>query len=462
MTDEYITGHTFTGEPAGGCTHVSLQDEQGQGEMCGHRAAEHADPGDSSRDHLLHTHPHDFVPQKLEPTLCDFGIEDGDPESRRVCGYPEGLHRWFAYDRYMREFMAGGQITTVGKGYAAHPSTGEPRYETASDTANRMSKNLGSALVRAADAAQYERPPMPDAARRGPVVTLIDAPVDPLGTLAVIGGIYTGQVARSKTEVSHEARRQMLADMQATVLNGPLEAIQFTFLVEGVSRSMTHQMVRNRFAFFAQESLRFAVAEDWAQEVPLPPSLLSAGEDSAVVGVWRKAMNAAEDAYAALVGAGMPAEEARGVLPHDITTRLYWTVSLRSLLAEAGKRTCTQAQFPWRAIFAGVAKAFRERAHEVPHYDMQMLDDPERLAGVSDGWQFEAFADLIRPVCYQQGKCGYMAAFDRGCTIRDRVNEHERKGEPSSEWHDIDPREWAADPSAARVVDRAVPNEQSD
>ena len=289
--------------------------------------------------------------------------------------------------------------------------------------------------------------------------------MDPLGTLAVIGGIYTGHVYRSKSEVDDEARRQMLIDMQQTVLNGPLESIQFTFLVEGVSRSITHQFVRNRFAFFAQESLRFAVAEDWAQEVPLPPSAAQDPE-GVLASVFRKAMNQSEDNYNALIGAGMPAEEARDVLAHGITTRLHWVVSLRTLLAEAGKRTCTQAQFPWRQVFAGVAKAFRERATKAEEY---YLRAPEAVvtngyASNIDGWQYRSFADLIRPVCYQQGKCGFMAKFDRGCTIRARVDAFERAGVPSTEWHkdgsddqrgvslwSIDPREWAADPAAARV-----------
>jgi flavin-dependent thymidylate synthase len=436
LTDDLITDHPYHGELKAGasCQYIHLTTPTGDPlkelEICARQAMEHADPGPTDKRHLIYTHPHEFVQGDTETNLCTFMVTaNGDIDANvggiwRICGYPERLHSWADQDRRA----------------AARSSVG--------------------ALVRKADAAQYERAPMPDAARKGPTVTLIDAPVDPLGTLAVIGGMYTGQVARSKAEVTDEARRQMLADMQKTVLDGPLEAIQFTFLVEGVSRAITHQMVRNRFSFFAQESLRFAVAEDWAQEVPLPPSL-SAG--SAAEGVWRKALNAAEDSYNALIGAGVPAEEARGVLPHAITTRLYWTVSLRTLLQEAGKRTCTQAQFDWRQIFGGVAKALRERAEEGQYVDRPRAGDLSREA--SDGWQYRAFADLIRPVCYQQGRCGFMAKFDRGCTLRERVDAFERIGVDSSDWgHDnvaaidpslspIDPAEWAADPTAARTVE---------
>jgi flavin-dependent thymidylate synthase len=317
---------------------------------------------------------------------------------------------------------------------------------------------------------------MPDAARQGIVVSLIDAPTDPLGTLAAVCGMYEGRVARAKTEVTDDQRRAAWEAMQATVLSGPLECMQFTFLVEGVSRSIANQMTRNRFAFFAQESLRFAVADDWAQEVPLPPALAGRRSDDPLVMVWRKSLNQAEDNYAALVAAGMPAEEARGVLPLDITTRLYWTVSLRSLLTEAGKRTCTQAQFPWRQLFAGVAKAFRDRAERHQFYNRTQPGDrfPEYSISQSDRWQYQLFADAIRPVCYQTGSCGFMAKFDRGCTIRSRVDAFAAAGVPSVDWHRgyagkglyefegqdaegipaIDPREWAADPAAARVTDK--------
>lgn len=431
--DEMILDHPFTGELVRGAscqyryprTVVRSEDALEPlrpEEICGQQAMVHANPGPTEVRHWLKSNPHDYMDRG--DGSC--GFRPGtDLAASAYCGYPQMLHVWAERDRAQ----------------AARSSV--------------------HSLVRKADAAQYERPPMPDEARRGPVVTLIDAPVDPLGTLAVIGGIYSGRVARSKAEVSDDARRSMMADMQATVLDGPLEAIQFTFLVEGVDRAFTHQAVRSRFSFIAQESLRFAVAEDWAQEVPLPPSLAHLPQDAPAVGVWRKALNAAEDNYNALIGAGMPAEEARGVLPHAITTRYYWTVSLRTLLQEAGKRTCTQAQFAWRVVFAGVAKALRERGNHSQNEPYEYPGEFGNTVASTDGWQYRSLADLIRPVCYQQGGCKFMAKFDRGCTIRARVDDFEREGVPSAVWHDsetfgpgaIDPAEWATNPAAARTTE---------
>lgn len=318
-------------------------------------------------------------------------------------------------------------------------------------------------LVRAADAAQYAREAIP-AEQRGQIrVRLLNATPDPLGSIAALGKQYKGEVVRSLSEVTDEERRSYLDDFGKTVLNGPLEAAQFHWQIEGVTRSITHQMVRSRASFFAQESLRFAVPEgDWAEEIPLPAYL--SGDESKMANQqliakdrWRITMMELQTAYRKLIEAGMPAEEARGVLPHDMPTRIHWVCDLRTLLAEAGKRTCTQAQFPWRVIFAGMAKALREKANAPSDLDGWVVGGP-------DAWQFELIADRLRPVCFQTGSCGFMAKFDRACSIRERVDAFEAAGVAPSEWgkpypglgegepvilpiHDW---EWAADPGAAR------------
>jgi flavin-dependent thymidylate synthase len=292
-----------------------------------------------------------------------------------------------------------------------------------------------------ADDAMYPADPM----SKGINVTLLSATPDPLGSLAALCGIYSGRVVRSLAEVTDDQRRQALADMQKTELSGPLEVAQFHFLIDGVTRSLTHQMVRGRSAFYAQESLRFAVKEAFADEVSPPPSITGLKEDDPRRRVWRKALLAAEDAYNALVASGIPAEDARGLLPHVTPTRLHWVVDLRELLHVAGLRLCTQAEFHWRLVMARIAKALRDYS----------------TRGWEDAWQFALIADVLRPVCYQQGRCGFMSAFDRNCKIRDRVEANAAAGRRSDKWHQeyygkpenidaINPAEWMADPGAAR------------
>lgn len=369
-----------------------------------------------------------------------------------------------------------------------------------------MSTEEGKALQRWADVAQFRPEHMPEETRAAgggvrPAVRLVSATPDPLGVLGMIVGIYKGKVHRSLATVTDDERREALEAMLKTKLNGPMEAIQFVFLIEGVSRSFTHQAVRSRFSFFAQESLRFAVVDDepWLDRISYPPSLAAApvSVDEIMGGhvmspeerdyavrrdVWDEAVLTSHQAYKRLVDAGIPSEDARGLMPHAMGTRYVWVVSLRTLLGEAGKRLCTQAQFEWRAVLAEVVRAMR--TYESPAQKLSETDrGPEwGTTGIwGDTWQFEEMAKLLQPACYQEGRCGFMAQFDRGCKIRDRVNANAAIKRPSSEWgqekdlgpespfkeptpwgkqvghrvHSIIPavrtEEWLLDPDAARV-----------
>jgi flavin-dependent thymidylate synthase len=326
-------------------------------------------------------------------------------------------------------------------------------------------KAKGTEVQRWADAAMFRSEPLK--ASEGPRVTLLNATPDPLGSLAALYAMYTGKVVRSLADVTDDERRGAFADMFVTELQGPLEVAQFHFLVEGVTRSFTHQMVRERQAFFAQESMRFAVpdGEEWPDRVALPPSLsepkptvtgYTTGADWDVYGrqrdAWDDAVITAQRSYQILIDSGMPAEDARGLMPHAMTTRLHWVLDLRGLLHVAGLRLCTQAQFEWRHVMAGVVKALRSYADD--------LKGSHHPTGDATWWQFGHIADHLRPVCYQKGQCGFMAKFDRGCTIRERVEANAKAGRPSSLWDQdayvslgiraINNSEWAADPTAAR------------
>lgn len=373
------------------------------------------------------------------------------------------------------------------------------------DKADRMTMApVTTQVQRYADAAMYRSEDMP-VGRDGvvrPRVYLVNATPDPFGSLAALNGMYTGRVRRSLAEVTDEERREAWAEVRKNVLgNGPLESIQFHFFIEGVTRAYTHQAVRSRASFIAQESLRFAVAEGqpWHRRVAYPPSLaaepvkaselmehdeelafmLPEDRDYALKrDVWDDAIISAQNAYQRLIDAGVPAEDARGLMPHAMTTRYHWICDLRTLLAEAGKRLCTQAQFEWRAVFAEVVKALRDYTSSQCDCGQQKDKCPRNF----DGWQFEEIASALKPLCYQEGHCGFMSKFDRGCTIRERVNRFAANEVPSRSWdstgqHDvaagpqpsgddgsyahapaefrrllpIQPKEWLTDPSAARL-----------
>ena len=48
----------------------------------------------------------------------------------------------------------------------------------------------------------------------------------------------------------------------------PLEHVKFTFAIEGVSRALTHQLVRHRIASYSQQSQRYVKENNFKYIVP--------------------------------------------------------------------------------------------------------------------------------------------------------------------------------------------------
>lgn len=296
-----------------------------------------------------------------------------------------------------------------------------------------------------------------------PKVTLTWMTPDPLGANAAMGRMYKGIPTYSMEEITDEERAQYFQDSLATHLKAPLESIKFHFFIEGVTRSFTHQMVRQRTAVYAQESMRFAVKEDLAKEISLPPSLAALPPRDHRREKWDNAIAVVSDTYNYLIANGIPAEDARGLAPHATTTRLNYITDLRNLAEHAGNRLCTQAQFEWRIVFMGIVQAIRDYTPDFSFIDSLLAahDFAATKWEERNRWQFEMLAnsELFRPICYQLNRCPFKASFDRACTIRDRVDMNAGIGRPSSEWDkdawdrgigSISPAEWLLNPAAAR------------
>jgi len=298
------------------------------------------------------------------------------------------------------------------------------------------------------DDAQYLSAPIKrtDGSQVKPEATLLSATGDPLGAIAAVGRMFKGIPTYDLADITDEERMTYWEETFKSHLRAPHEFVQLHFFVEGVTRSHTHQMVRQRTATFAQESLRFAVKENLAEEIPLPPSIQIG---SMAEQFWTEAVKDIELAYTRLVNAGIPAEDARGLLPHATTTRLHWRTNLNDLLHHAGNRLCTQAQFEWRILMISIMKAIREY-----NGGQRYRDDTGRVQWKGSRWQFEEIArpqpKTFAPICYHTGKCEFKAIFDRPCTIQSRVDDYAAAGVPSSEWTGINYEEWLLDPTAAR------------
>ena len=186
------------------------------------------------------------------------------------------------------------------------------------------------------------------------------SPNKPSEIVAKEGAKYFSKSA-TDGEGGTEADRLIRTIMRSKHLS-TVEHLTFTFAVEGVSRALLGQLTRHRAGFsFSVQSQRYVkfgssdksggfgyVVPDRVgeQEVPGYQYSVDIDEDGDVtewanykaIEIFESHMHHAQDTYNKLRKAGVPAEDARSVLPNAAATNLVMTVNLRALLDFYAKR----------------------------------------------------------------------------------------------------------------------------
>ncbi|MDY2626021.1 MAG: FAD-dependent thymidylate synthase [Coriobacteriales bacterium] len=137
-----------------------------------------------------------------------------------------------------------------------------------------------------------------------------------------------------------------------------LEHATYTFAVEGVSRTLTHQLVRHRLASFNQQSQRYVTFTDEPQFIE--PETVAA--DPQAHEQFSQAVDEAFAAYHHLVELGIPAEDARYLLPNACETKITVTMNIRELLHFFNLRCCNRAQWEIRAMAQKMLELVRPTA----------------------------------------------------------------------------------------------------
>ena len=127
-----------------------------------------------------------------------------------------------------------------------------------------------------------------------------------------------------------------------------IEHIVFTFAITGVTRTLSHQLVRHRAGVaFDQQSQRYVT---FKKAATMQPGSVAEADDE-IRARFDAATQGALELYGDLVEAGIPAEDARFVFPNATRTNLIMTVNLRALIHMSGLRLCTMAQWEIRRLF---------------------------------------------------------------------------------------------------------------
>ncbi|MBQ3819624.1 FAD-dependent thymidylate synthase, partial [bacterium] len=125
-----------------------------------------------------------------------------------------------------------------------------------------------------------------------------------------------------------------------------IEHIQVSFAISNVSRACTHQLVRHRHMSFSQKSQRY-VKEKGQFDYIIPPTI---DKNPQLRENFIDFMSKISEKYQEFVDAGVPAEDARFVLPNAAASSMVVSMNLREFIHVANLRLCTRAQYEIRTL----------------------------------------------------------------------------------------------------------------
>lgn len=151
-----------------------------------------------------------------------------------------------------------------------------------------------------------------------------------------------------------------------------IEHIQISFAINNISRACSHQLVRHRHMSFSQKSQRY-VKEKGQFDYITPPTI---EKNEELTEKYNHFMTLISDFYLELTEAGIPAEDARFILPNATVTSMVASLNLRELIHLANLRLCTRSQTEIRIL---VKKMCEKLTKQEPWLNDYLVPKCERL-----------------------------------------------------------------------------------
>jgi thymidylate synthase (FAD) len=177
----------------------------------------------------------------------------------------------------------------------------------------------------------------------------------------------------SQRNPAKRTTREYLENIKKQQHGSVLEHANYSLLLEGVSRSLTHELVRHRAGFaYSQLSQRYVDESDAAFVVP--PAILG---DAALESAWRAQIESALATYSSLVAQlieryewvadkvhrrKMAREAARAVLPNSTETKIVVTGNVRAWRTMLELRSSEGAELEIRRMAVEVLRILQNEA----------------------------------------------------------------------------------------------------
>ena len=203
-------------------------------------------------------------------------------------------------------------------------------------------------------------------------VRLLDHTSDPTRSLYVAYrtaySALTPQTIVDRIASERITREQMQEFIEARLETGhasPLEHVWFEFAISGVSRAFSHQFVRHKIGIsFEQQSQRYVAFKKGEFPYTVPETVKRAGFGEKM----EEAFDRLGELYQEMIDAGVPAEDARFLIPNAANTNFKVVVNFLELLHICDLRLCTRAQWEFRQVASQMRAEIHRTFPELAKY----------------------------------------------------------------------------------------------
>jgi len=147
-------------------------------------------------------------------------------------------------------------------------------------------------------------------------------------------------------QLNMEAARKLVKFVIKSGHLSTTEHVYFTFGIEGVSRVLSHQLVRHRIASFNQQSQRYVKFKENYEYIV--PDLIKQNKE--INEKYKSLISDIHKFYEEMINSGIDAEDARYILPNSSETKMIVTMNARELLHFFTVRCCKRAQAEIREL----------------------------------------------------------------------------------------------------------------
>jgi len=187
---------------------------------------------------------------------------------------------------------------------------------------------------------------------------LYTADADLLCGTAALTTTRSGTPSELLEKMDSETAKKIVKRVTGYGHGSVIEHASFTFSLEGVSRAMTHQLVRHRIASYTQQSQRY-VTYNTLESYVTPASIEGNSEAKEV---FDETLTRISGAYQRLLKLGISKEDARFILPNAAKTNIIVTMNARELRHFFNLRCCARAQWEMREVAVEMLKQARKAA----------------------------------------------------------------------------------------------------